>query len=65
MPAKIAVIIGIVEVITPACEADVKRSAFASKIKYRAVSKSESSSINLISFLLNFSYLIYILKSFL
>ena len=49
-PATIAVIIGINEVIIPACDALVNCNAFDSKIKYKQGSNKASNSINFISF---------------
>ena len=48
-----AVIIGISEVIIPACDAEVYSKAFASKIKYKQGSKKAKSTISLISFFVN------------
>jgi hypothetical protein len=55
-----AVIIGIVEVIMPACEADVYCRAFDSNKKYNPGSNSDKSSIYLTSCLLN----LYFVKPF-
>ena len=49
-PAAIAVIIGIREVIIPACDALVNCKAFDSNIKYKHGSNKANKSINFISF---------------
>ena len=61
-PAAIAVMIGISDVIIPACEAEVYSKAFASKIKYKHGSKKAKRTISLISFFVKLYFVKLLIK---
>jgi len=61
-PAAIAVIIGISDVIIPACDADVYSKALASKIKYKHGSKKAKRTINLMSFFVKLYFVKLLMK---